>query len=77
MRDRVIKVANWFEDTVPLMLPREFRRFFRMNDEMLAMLTHFLSTNEWLHTVSPRATSLEKKIAMTCTYLETASPTIL
>ena len=76
-RDAVVKAGNWWEETVPNMLPREFRRFFHMNDETLENLTVFLATNRHLHKLLVKAISLPEKVAMTCTYLGTSTATTL
>ena len=67
---------NWFENTVPQMLPKEFRCFFRMYDQTLGNLTLLLSRHPRLHKRSTKAIRIEKKIAMACTYLGTISPTL-
>ena len=75
-RNRIVKMDNWFENTVPQMLPKEFRHFFRMYDQTLANLTLLLSHHPRLHKRSTKAIPIEKKIAMACTYLGTISPTL-
>ena len=58
---------NFYEVVVPEMMPKLFRRFFRMYDETLKSIICYLGVNE------PHATLLdkgkvpkEKKVAMTC-----------
>ena len=76
MRNNIIKVDGWFEETVPEMIPREFRRFFRMYDQTLNAVVQLVHESD--HLTKYRATTIpvHKKVAMCCTYLGTITPTM-
>ena len=50
-----VKVDRWFEHTVE-MFPRQFRRFFRMNDTILNAVVQLLHTNA--HIVKYQGTAI-------------------
>ena len=69
-RHKVVKVENFFEVIVPSMMPKLFRRYFRMYEETMKSVISYLSHDE------PHATLLDKgrvsrhkKVAMTCAFL--------
>ena len=74
-RNQIIKIDRWYEDVVPNMMPREFRRFFRMNDTTLNGLVQFVHNSPFLQSERSHAIELSKKVGMCCTYLGTITPT--
>ena len=74
-REPVVKVKNFYEETVPDMQPRIFRRYFRMFPQTFTSVCDFLRNvpildQELQYTRIPT----DKKIAMTCAYLGSKLP---
>ena len=74
-REPVIKVENFFEETVPNMPPRIFRRYFRMYPATLYSIFNYFATSPILYQREQyiRIPKI-KKIAMTCAYLGCSLP---
>ena len=69
-RYKIPKIDNFYEVVVPDMMPKLYRRYFRMYEETLHSVLSYLAS------VEPHATLLnkgkvprDKKVAMTCAYL--------
>ena len=77
IRNHIAKVRNFYEETVPQMTPRYFRRYFRMYKEGLQSLINYLAPSRTLTLLRDNArVPLEKQIAMTTAYLGTKSTTL-
>ena len=67
-KEQIMKIPNFYENVVPLLPPRIFRRYFRMYQDTMDQLTHYLreqiETNEILSRIP-----INKKVAMTCCFL--------
>ena len=74
MNEEVPKVDNFFEDAVPNMQIKQFRRWFRMDPPTFHALGEILQNdeNEKLHGRKP--IDFKKRLAMTLTFLGTQMP---
>ena len=63
-----MKILNFFENVVPFLPPRIYRRYFRMYEETMDHLTQYLTDQIEANDILPRV-SVRKKVAMTCCYL--------
>ena len=76
MRDKIIKIENFMEYTVPNMLPEGFRRFFRMQPETVNKLVHFVMPFPRMQRrKNARSIPVWKKVYMTLAYLGTQDTT--
>ena len=74
-RQNIIKVDYFFEQTVPNMTPRMFRRYFRMYSDTMENLINYLWPLQPLQQPHQyQRIPVEKKIAMTCAYLGSTCP---
>ena len=77
LHDKIYKIINFMEFTVPNMLPQAFRRYFRLRPDTVNKLIHFLSPSPRLqHRQNVRAIPIWKKVYMTLAYLGTQASTL-
>ena len=60
---------NFFEEIVPQMGPREFRRYFWMNRHTLDVIVNKIQDNPVFDHQNNCLTPINKKVAMLCCYL--------
>ena len=69
MRDRHIKIAEFWELTAQAMTEKPFRRQFRMKNTTLAALTSYLQIEVRSGSGGVESTTAEKMVAMTTAFL--------
>ena len=74
MEEEVPKVHNFFEDTVPLMQDKEFRRWFQMNPATFHTLSEVLQNDENEKLMGRKPILFKKWLAMVLTFLGTQLP---
>ena len=74
---KIQKVNNFYEITAQQMLPKYFRRYFRMYKETLDQITTYIRRTERMQDLeSTSRISIDKQVAMTCAYLGSKTTTI-